>query len=719
MVTRHRRARPQFSASAQCLLLALACSIRVPAQTPVKEPPESRVPSAAELAAFAGTVDPGSCPDVLYLIPDGTIAASKKSFGSLATPELANVLSVASIRSPARWNAALVLLSRAATHDSPAELLAEIRACLVIAEDAAGREGMALFHGVDDQHWTVSARDAVEFRARSLCARLLRQHRESPEAAIALGVIVPYVLFEADARPGYLAALRLGEAAPIAVLMAAIREAGRRLDFGRWETLQAQGQASLRSLKPTQMREARCLLAESATRLGKAKELAASRNAKPNDVMARLRLIQAVDAHGAVALSRQLIAEKFDHALPYAIAASDDFLDGRREAGIQHLEEATARPEPGALAAGMTLVVKGLGIMAPKAGSQASDALSAFDEADAIASKADSEEAAFYRWLREHLKWGAVDQMVPAMRQLLPAARELQASRPDRSYAYSMLLAAIRSAPDRAAARRELLRPIPEALEHDASLAEQRAATYVAMDIYEDRRPVVEELDAVLADLARSHGDNHAASYLRGVRAWWEAMRPGADGSLKAKAREHFLAARVPPGHVGYQRVEIALAIVDLEMGRDTEFVGWDAACDREGGRQEVDATAVRLCVLALLHSEAAQDLERVERYAEKLKSDGVRVSLESAIAAAHAMERRGTLAKNASRRALAALAERSQAGHPTAAVGRGVLPGGRVQCAVKFDRARPSVSVTYEVSFLLLPRLPDLKRLRKWADLK
>jgi len=675
-------------------------------------------PRAAEpldLAALAKQLDPGATPTVLDLVPAALVERSNRVLEGVPAAAIDEVLRWSEACDGVVLCAAIGVLQSDEARATPADLLREIFACWWIGRFGAGRDFLDRnFGSGGDAGWEKAAKEPALRRARALGARLLREHGKDAAATELLAR-----LGDLDAATTWRmrdeVIRRLGDRATTFDWLQHARAALVNLDLERAEaSVRAAYRAGVLPSAAARRYVAQGLF-ELRRRLLDAKQHTESAKQPGfSGQIAKLRLLQAANPDAAVDESRQLATASVAHALPFSILASAAAVEGRRDEALAYLAQAAQCPGRDALAASLELTLRTLPqwreLQQRPAEEVRKKVAAALQECDAVVAEDNSEPAVLYRWERKVLHW-----LEPSAtgRADLGAAQALQASLPDSLAAYKVLLAAALLTDDAAKARAVLLHPVPSALAALHDIAWLRASIYVVRDLREDRAPVPAELDALLGDLERVQQDPADASYLRGVRTWWEATRIGADEKLRRKAREFFASGQPEFGQRRLWRSASALCVVDAARGEPVDF----NELLRASTREELSNRSSLVALPTLGFADPRIDKDSATQWARWLSHIDHEGSLAVVQSACADARRRLGDSRGARDAAIAALKASAGDGPTRLPLDRGIVVSGEYRSGLGFKLARATFDPKLENNLWVVPRVMNREQLQQIVD--
>jgi hypothetical protein len=666
-----------------------------------------------DLEALAKRIDPGDTPAVLPLVPQALVQQSEWVVEGASQADLDTVLRWAEPEGQLFRVAAIHVLGQSdEARGTAAGLLREIVACSRLGTPDPKVDTLRRTLGVAEAEgsWTKRVMGPAHRRACALAARLMREH--AGDVAIAELLKVESIFGDATAEVRDEVMHRLGERASAADWLWHAASMLEELDVAAAGVSLAKAAAA----RPPESLTVRRLTAQGLFDLNR-RVAAAKRHAdyssKPGieGQIAELRFLQAANPAAAVERSRKLVAASVEYALPFSVLASDAALMGRREEVHEHLARACKLPGHDLLTVSVAFwnrLMPQLRRLAAKGEEGARQIVAVLEECDGLIGDDPSDEAVIYRWLRKELHWLEGKQFAPV--PALPAAQALQASLPDSLQAYYILLAAALFAEDAAAARAVLLRPVPGNLAALHEVAWLRAAIYVTRELREDRALVDAELDQVLGDLERVQQDPGDASYLRGVRAWWESTRGDRGAELREKARKLFVVAQRGFGQRGAWRAAGAVGVIDAARGEPIDLTALRRVPVQEG----LADTNCLAAYPALCCAQPDIDLDGVKKLQSwAINLDSSRAVVQSAMASARKRLGDDDGAQAAARIALEASAEDSPTRLP---LGRGVVMSGRFGMDLAFRTAWPNFQVSLAAELLVVPVVMGREQLQRLA---
>ncbi|MCA8965024.1 MAG: hypothetical protein H6838_10965 [Planctomycetes bacterium] len=669
-----------------------------------------------DLPALGKSIDPGDCPEVYAKIPANYREAAAEAFGDATPASLRLALERAEPESNAWILAAVAILARSDDEPRPpAALVDEILSCDRCAQ---------LWHR-ENVLQTLRSRETdaaindepAQTRRLALLAKLLQQHGDSLEAATeALHWRETRTALSDDDLERLID--RLGPDAGATQHLRLAEEWLRRAQPERAQRALANAQQwwqTHRDRIDAHDQEAALQFGNRLRRLAAIPEPPAGEEGAARQ---RLRRLQLIDPEAALAHARQWIDAGAADALPFAVAASEVWRRGQPQQALALLDRAKTLPGKDALYATLMFVLRLSPILADKeidADVKAVVSRQLQDYDKAIADD-DSIEASFFRWLRDNLAFSE-PWAESAMRDLLPEALVLRDQQPDVPQFARLVFAAASGSRDRAAARKALLAPLPEPLRGLAGLQLERAAALLSFAATDDSTILSDALEAAIADALAAGADPRDGAYLQGVALWMQAVQATAPDRIRTlgrQARAKFVAARKQPGEPGHARTEHALWVMAAAAGQVPDGAGWRIFCQRDGSPTRQRSPAP---FLALLGQMSPDDPDLRQAIDEALQSEPyacARVTLATALASICAKKRDSEGAHRASLRALQAL---EGALFRIPAPGSGVNRNAEFRYALATQLAAAHIVVTFHDELWIIPKLPDLTKLRAWAD--
>ncbi|MBZ0152513.1 MAG: hypothetical protein K8J09_13385 [Planctomycetes bacterium] len=600
----------------------------------------------------------------------------------------------------ASWVVALAALVRARGGDeqaSLAEVWREYQACRQMRLRAEVSQKLEVLTSPAPGRWEASYLEAAGKRGQWLGGRILRSWPDSREAGDVLVGL-------RDATSGQMQEVlrRFGEQVPVGLVLTF---ADRALRSGDLDTA-AGWLDRLAAARPARSIAVRELGAVTARDLRA--RIAAAKALEGDTEVVRLRRLQATG--GALARSRELVAGAgVDFALPYAILAGDAIANGDAATCSRMLDAALARAGNDYTTVAALLLQKVLrGVSSQGRDNLDKDLQDVRARCDELLANDRSQDAAALRALR---RFGLVCGEAHTQLDDLAAVREFVAECPDQAAARRILFVAACSTQDVAAALQAVSEPLAPALAADPALVYERASVAVQLAIAAAAAPAT--VEPMLQELERVQGDAADAEYLRGVMAWASATSRDDTDPAAAAARTHFAKARRQVGERGgLCALQALLQTRADDAVLEDLFSRWRLLNDlsSEGEREDVVLPFACTRMLSLGTALPVGDRATVlERSATSL-SDYL---LDAAEAAFHA--RRGDLVQ--ARRCARAALEQSD-GNATArrCADRGVYPSRYFQFDLRFTDGRVVLATTFRCSLVVLPPLPDEKRLHELA---
>lgn len=699
-------------------VLSTVCLTMLPAQAPPPAPPADDAP--LDFAALAQQLDPGALPSITDAIP-ATHLGRLQELGRRMTPaerELMLCWRAATLGRngdplPVFAAAAAVLAEDPPPDASAAALLLPMRAWRAFA--SFGRSAARLRDASgQDESWLTAAAEPTRRRARSLCARLLREHPEAPAVCDALALLDGLC---DDVAPERLHAEVLRRRGAHASRLELLRMGRATLQAGRLDAAASWlGRAA--AAPPAALQVERAIAAEGLCALRH--DLAAARAALPAPDLtgtaadiARLQFLLVVDPKAATALARHLVDADVPHALPWALAAMGASLHEGPGDPTRLIEHARTLPGLDMRVVAATYLARSLPIFRGRVDTAAqgervlAELAALRADVDRVGESDPSELARMLGWLRREVDWP--QPTLPALQACLPAVVELQQDLPDSLDAYAMQLVAAVLSDDDELAWNTLLRPIPAAFADLHGLALRRAEIFVRRALAADRVPTEAESARVFGDLERIQGDPRDANYLRGVLCWSQACRPGASVDLMRRARELFVAAQRSPAEVGWWGVASALQVADLELQHEVDLDPFVARAPLRGEGERGLGLSMQ-CVAAMLDGTSPSTIEGLQAAAAQAVAQSAAV-LHAALAVGHSERGDVAAARAAAKSALQAI-RKAGGGIPH---DRGVVATGQWRHGLETSGGiRCYVDVSCDL--WVVPRLPSVDRLKLLA---
>jgi hypothetical protein len=640
----------------------------------------------------------GALPDALAAMPadwvawyrdvDELLTLQERQFALRWLPEKSATIAVA----------VGVLARSDAAKATEAHLWREVMACSVLAHHGRVAKRRRL-QGNDYWEAFVAVGERAAQRCKRVAATLLREHPETRHANQLLRLLAAE-LEPAERAAARERALRAGESRwDPDDHAAALRELIRAGDLDRAERVLTEAVARPPLLEAREAEARRLRACRGDIELARVLAPQAGTPGLEGRIAA-VRLMDLTDHDRAIDMSRTMVAEGVEHAMPSLMLAADAMRAGEFATSWQHLER--ARTLPGrCVATGASLTVD--------------HKLPALDGLDpeVVRSLVTQDLDA---WAGdEATDAGEADAMLRALRALgwpfdgdvlenLTGIAALAAAHPGSPDAQRLLVAAALLADDVAAARAALERPLPAPVADDPRLVRERAVVAVALALTLDEADADRFTAPFLAALAATGGDAELHS-LQGVLAWSRGLHEDAD--------EHFSRdTRFPFERGGLMTACARLLAGYRARGDWSEREELRILHAANAVEREVDVS-LPLQVTRWRYGTVDQDPTSATTEAYPGLLPAWRFALEAARAFACDDIGNGEAAGTAAR---AALAARTEAG-PWDALARGVLLHRRIHWRFGLTERGPGLEVVdLACEFFLIPDLPTRERLEELA---